>query len=136
MPGRYSPDANLDNFMRDYYGATLPHPIAKRERVWVVSEPGAGDHYVVTELRPFDGQIHLSSILSVDRGSGYASLVLDKLCELADQRGVAIHLTAEPFGKDGLDKSALEVWYRKRGFENDDEYDADSMVRNPKREQS
>lgn len=125
MKGRHGGADALDNFMRDYWAATREHPFERRSRVWVIGQP-PDERYVVTEMRPFDGQIHISSILSPTRERGHASAVLKQICALADRHGVVLDGAPVPFDRQGgRTQEELEAWYRRHGFENDDRYEND-----------
>ncbi len=130
MKGRHAASGGLDGFMRDYETATIENPIDWRERVWVLGE-ASNPHYVRTEIRPFDGQIHISSIISVTRGARHASAVLKQICALADRHGVVFDLEPEPFGQGGLDRDELEAWYGRHGVEFID--CGEGMCRQPQR---
>ena len=134
MKGRHGPGADLDGFMRSYWDATAQHPIDRRARVWMIGEV-PNEHYVATEIRPFDGKIHISSIFSPDREAGHASAVLKQICKLADRHGATLDLEPEPFGDDGgRTRTELEAWYRRHGFESEDEdNDESAMYRLPRR---
>lgn len=130
MKGRRTPGGNLDGFMRDYQAATLEHPLNRRARVWIVSE-ASKEHYIATEIRPFDGKIHIGDFInSVARGAGHASFVLKRICTLADQHRVALDLFPVPCGQGGLGVDALIAWYKRYGFRGDEDV---GMVRQPQR---
>lgn len=125
MKGRRGVADALDDFMRDYRAATAEHPFESGSRVWVIGQ-APDQHCVITEMRPFDGQIHISSILSPTRGRGHASAVLKQICALADRHGVVLDGAPVPFdSRGGLALDELEAWYRRHGFENDDRYEDD-----------
>jgi len=111
--------SSTQSFMEDFWAGTHPHPFSNRERLYYFRDNGQ-DIIVSVELRPFQGQIHLSAIATLPpdlRGRGVASQVLAKLCALADKHGVIIGGTAKPFGSPpGLNKTALLGWYRRAGF--------------------
>lgn len=99
----------LEAFMDDFRSGTGPNPLGHRDRVW--------NEQIVIEVRPFDGRIHISDIMSLDRGKGNASKALGWLCSLADKHGVAMSLTPDAFGDaDGLDDDQLTAWYARYGF--------------------
>lgn len=133
MNGRHATMGGLDGFMRDYETATTENLLNWRERVWLFGE-ASDPRYVLTEIRPFDGQIHISSIASTSRGKRHASAVLKQICALADHHGVVLDLAPEPFGEDGLDRDELEAWYRRHGFESEDEENDESTMQRPPRQ--
>lgn len=104
-----STSPQLEAFMDDFRAGTGQNPLGMRDRVW-------GEN-VVIEVRPFDGKIHISDIMSLERGAGNASKALDWLCSLADKHGVKMSLTPDSYGDgQGLDNDQLAAWYAKRGF--------------------
>lgn len=112
----------LDSFMHDFNGGTIANPLSHKDRVW--------NNKVLLEVRPFDGKIHVSDIMSLERGERNASRALDWLCSLADKHAVAMSLTPSAFGDGkGLNDEQLSSWYARRGFKPDR---GTSMVREPK----
>jgi hypothetical protein len=65
---------------------------------------------------PFDGNIHLSAIRSLEPNQGSASIALDKFLKLADSFGVSVECDPKPFGNKGLNKASLTAWYKRHGF--------------------
>lgn len=65
------------------------------------------------------------------RGQGYASALLDTVCQAADDEGATLLLAIEPDESGGLDRVQLEGFYRRRGFRFFTDSSTD-MVRNPK----
>lgn len=61
------------------------------------------------------------------RNEGVGTRLMRRLIEDADSEGVALVLSAEPYGD--LDLEAITAWYRKLGFEGPPE----RMVRKPLR---
>ena len=87
---------------------------------------------VTVEVSNFDGYLWLNSIMTLERGKGYASEVLQKICDIADEFQVTLVLTPVPFGKDKkeiLTTSQLIKWYKKYGFV---KYHIEDMKRQPK----
>jgi GNAT superfamily N-acetyltransferase len=79
--------------------------------------------------------IYLIKIMtdSEQRGEGAASKTLERLCEMADARGVTLFLEVEPFGPyDGPSTKELVSWYRRFGFEGR----VDEMIREPREERA
>lgn len=75
------------------------------------------DDNVLVEVSYFDGYLHLGSIMSVIKGRGDGTKIMNKICEIADKYKVTIHLSPEPFGiGDRLNKTQLIKWYKKFGF--------------------
>jgi hypothetical protein len=87
------------------------------------------DNNVSVELSNFDGHLWINSIMTLERGRGDASRVLQKMCDIADKHQVYMGLGASPFGKTkGLNKSQLIAWYKRYGFK---KVDYDTMERPP-----
>lgn len=88
-----------------------------------------GDN-VLVEVSNFDGYLWLNSIMTVEKGRGDASKVLDKICEIADKHQVTIVLTPVPFGRGKIfTKKQLRDWYGRHGFV---KYHIEDMKRQPK----
>jgi len=122
--------AKLNSFMSDYYRMTAPHPFDRGSRVW--ADPD--DVLIFTEMRPFDGYIRFGSIASPEKpGKGYASKVIKAIVELADKHGVAMTLTAKPFGNmpNTLSRSDLMGWYHRYGWVKDPKRSDGDMIRFP-----
>jgi hypothetical protein len=87
---------------------------------------------VTVEVYYFDGYLHLSSImtLSDDKKISNATSVMMKICKIADDFGVTIKLTPEPFGKKSLNRKDLIKWYKMFGFKH--KFDYEDMKRQPK----
>lgn len=102
----------LQAFMADYEENTSEHPINHRARL----VQGAA-----MEVRPFDGMIHISDIMSLKQGGGREALEL--LCNLADKHGVKMGLTAKSYQsqRPGLDTNQLKAWYERHGFVEDED---------------
>jgi len=114
--------ATLNAFMSDYYGMTHPNPIDPRMRVWSYAKADTGEPLplILTEMEPFWGYILFKAIISPEKqGTGQASYILKKITDLADKHGVAMTLTAKPFGTvpNALSKSKLMGWYKRHGWE-------------------
>ena len=109
-------------YMEDFRAGTDSNPLGARDRVWGGT--------VLIEVAPFDKRIHVSDIMSMDRGKGYASKALQWLCSLADKHGVAMSLTPDAFGDgQGLDGEQLTAWYSRYGFK---PHMGRKMVREPR----
>ncbi len=75
------------------------------------------DNNVLVDVSFFDGYLHLSSIMSVDKGKGDATKVMNKICKIADKYKVTIDLEPTPFGTGKiLNTQQLTNWYKKFGF--------------------
>lgn len=51
-----------------------------------------------------------------NRGKGYGSWALEKLCTWADKHGFELGLRVGPFGESPLSKPETAAWYRRYGF--------------------
>jgi hypothetical protein len=101
---------SLHDFMQEWWKNTVPNPFNNREQIW-------GDNSVVIALWPFDkAAIRISSMRSLKRGQGKASLALDWLCDMADKHKVTLRGTVVVFDKTGLTKRQLKAWYKRHGF--------------------
>lgn len=119
--------AALDAFMDEFRQNTYPNPFDPSMRVHNDS--------VGLSVRPWNGHIHLSFIVSFDKKeSGNASKSLKWITELADKHDVKMDLEVAPVktagSKDGksLTKTQLKSWYKRFGFKS---VGADNMLRIP-----
>ena len=111
----------FDAFMAEYESLSERNPIgAPGDRYWYMGKQGEAHCIVITNMRPWDGHIHFSSISTappdVCEGKGYASKVMNQLVALADKHGVPMSLDPKPFGKKTLGVKELKGWYRRVGF--------------------
>lgn len=77
------------------------------------------DNKVSVEVASFDNRLWLSSILSIDKGEGNATKVMNAICKIADKHNVTIALDPAPFGKKDpkkLNYKQLVSFYKKFGF--------------------
>lgn len=103
--------------------------LAELERLWPQSggffrvpedvENGKGEEIggVIIEDHDEDDMLTLSLIKTrrALEGLGFGSRMLDTICKLADQHGVALYIEIAPAGR--LSEEDLKTWYEKRGFE-------------------
>ena len=68
------------------------------------------------------------NIPAAHRGKGIGSELLRNTCKDADRLGCILKLGLNPYGP--LDREQLEAWYKRYGFEWDDEHAY--MVREPR----
>ena len=78
-----------------------------------------------------NGNLHISSMRSFDRGKGNAGKFLSALTRAADSSDTTMTLIAEPFGEGGLDKEGLKRIYKRNGFVFNNPNDPDTGVREP-----
>ena len=78
------------------------------------------------EFNRFDkgdrNEISLESISSMEKGKGLGKDTMSDVLKTADDLGVTITLDAKPFGREGLSKKELIDFYKKNGFEVDQQY--------------
>lgn len=103
--------------------------LAELERLWPQSsgffrvpedvENGQGEEIggVIVEDHDEDDMLTLSLVKTrrALEGLGFGSRMLDTICRIADQHGVALYIEIVPTGR--LSEEDLSGWYEKRGFE-------------------
>jgi GNAT superfamily N-acetyltransferase len=118
-------------FLDEYYAGTTEHPFDRRSRLY-------GNASLTIYPSPDDPQttVRLSDIMSLDPFRGHGGLALRVLCDLADEKGVAIELTAKAYGRmeEFMDTRKLVQWYERYGFEIIENYGDDGvdMIRTPR----
>ena len=101
-------DPKLEEYMKEDWDDTHPHPFERGYRLLSNS---------VMYVRPFDGKILISDIMSVEPGTGGGREALKYLTDLADKHGVKLMLTAKEYGtRKTLNTKALRDWYARYGF--------------------
>tara|TARA_Y100000310_G_C20647170_1_gene797293 strand:- start:120 stop:590 length:471 start_codon:yes stop_codon:yes gene_type:complete len=124
----------LDAFMAEYYSMSERNPINPRMQYWYMGKVGDEDCLVLTDVNIFDGAISFNTIQTVPRNTcekkGFASKVMKQIVALADKHQVPMTLDAVPFGQETLSTKELEAWYRRSGFDREDEYE--ELRREPK----
>ncbi|WP_444898527.1 GNAT family N-acetyltransferase [Microbulbifer sp. VAAC004] len=80
-----------------------------------------------------DGYVELAYIFIYSKRQGYGSIILNKICELADVYGLEVELDAIPIAAFGspIPQSELYSFYRKYGFKNSDIPGSNMMTRYP-----
>lgn len=70
------------------------------------------------EVFPTERGLELASIAVSDRfrNQGVGTIMLTKLCAVADDLRMPLRLTAVPIGSTGPDRMGLAAWYGKAGF--------------------
>jgi predicted GNAT family N-acyltransferase len=78
--------------------------------------------------------LHLSDIRTFDPGKGGASKMLRSILEVADKNNVPVTLTADNYSGDGLTTAQLVDWYKRNGFEVENDFGDDGvdMIRQPR----
>ena len=80
-------------------------------------------HYETTSIEIFmDAEEHtgrLSELYSVTRGRGYATALMQMVCDWADENHIHLWLVAKPYGnpRGALGQSQLIDFYEKFGFQ-------------------
>lgn len=79
--------------------------------------------YETTSVEVFMDQAtrsaRLSNLYSINRGKGYASILLGQICAWADKNDIHLWLVARPYGspRNALDGKNLVAFYERFGFE-------------------
>jgi hypothetical protein len=124
----------LDAFMAEYRSISERNPLNPRMQYWYMGKVDDEDCLVLTDLNIFDGAISFNTIQTVPRDTcekkGFASKVMNQIVALADKHQVPMTLSAVPFGQKSLGEKELESWYRRAGFDREDEYE--ELMREPK----
>jgi len=113
--------------MKEFHEQTIQHPWFPRMSVW--------QDKVMAEISKWQGRIHISSIMSLEKNKGHSSEFMKWLTSLADKHQVKMDLDVQPIknagDKDGknLNKSQLRAWYVRNGFK---KISGDYMKREPK----
>src|SRR5690606_26528332 len=95
---------------------TAANPFDESERVFM---RGDADAHGAAELRGVPGrpnELRISAIRSFKPGTGGGREMLSQITRMADEHGVTLQLSAEPFGSKALSKPKLEAWYARHGF--------------------
>lgn len=104
-------------------------PIWNRQTYRFVTDDGACRGYV--QFCPCEpGMVKIHRIWAEYPGHGNGSIMMNRLCTLADRHGVPILLKCVPFGKKPypLSRPQLTEWYRRHGFEGTHRH----MMRHPR----
>lgn len=105
----------VDNFMKDYIIASDEHPWNPKTRIM---------QNTMLEVYPTGNTIRISDIQSMMPKQGYASRAIQQLKQLADKNSVKLELTAKAYANSPEyinDTEKLVKWYKKMGFQIDDE---------------
>jgi len=109
-----------DEFMRELIANTTQHPFNNRARI-------IGNAHV--ELFHDGDGVTIKDIQSHEQGSGAGTRALQYLVKLSDKHKVPLNLYAK--GYASTKTSQLKNWYKKHGFEPDDD-GAQEMTRKPR----
>jgi hypothetical protein len=114
--------AAAEAFVKTVYSQGPRNPFNEREVII--------NNEAAVEVRALAGQAWIQSIRALERRQGAGGRAMLRLCAIADQHRVAMHLDPKPFGKfkDALKKAQLEKFYKKYGFVKQRE---GYMTRNP-----
>jgi len=127
-----TPEQN--SFMNEYYDRSYQNPMNRRERFWGFKLDDGSDGFVLTEVKPFDGGIHMSSIETRPEsalGNGLATIIMKEIMKIADTHGVELSLTPVPYGGKSMNKANLTSWYKRLGFSNDPRRGFSYLVKEP-----
>lgn len=139
-----SPDDDLDvqedepitpaeTFLHRFYQLSDPHPFNHRARL-----VGGAVIELSRSVEDRDAGIHISDIMTVQPGKGFANAAMANICELADATRVTLDLTAKAYltgdqAKGKMNTKQLVKWYNKFGFVyvSGDPHDGVDMKRTP-----
>ena len=107
---------------------TLSDIDKKYTRAPLNNDQFVGDGAAV-EVSAIKDRLHLSAIVSLEKGTGKASKLLTEIIQIADKNNTPIELAPVPFGSKDLNTEQLTNWYARYGFVQDG---AGTMVRPPK----
>ena len=118
----FSKDPILNSFLNklDNKGSLIKNPISNRE--FIYNEEAA------LEFNRFEkgdrNEIALQDIAVSEKGKGIGSKVMKDITNIADELGIKLTLSANPFGSDPkmLGKRMLIDFYKKNGFKVSEEY--------------
>jgi hypothetical protein len=102
--------------MKDYIIASDEHPWNPKTRIM---------QNTMLEVYPTGNTIRISDIQSMMPKQGYASQAIQQLKQLADKNSVKLELTAKAYANSPEyinDTEKLVKWYKKMGFQIDDEF--------------
>jgi len=102
---------NLDLFMDEFWSKTSSHPFERASRIW--------KNEMISEVRPFDGKIHISWIQALEPRQGSGNSFMEWICKLADKYQVSMGLNPEPKGQNSMPKKRLKEFYSKFNFKKD-----------------
>lgn len=117
-----------DQFIDIIYNATHRNPLNDREFI-------LGDAAFTMQSGSQEDSIHINDIRTFDPGKGHASNILKLLTSTADKLGITLDLTASQYGETGLSVQDLINWYKRYGFEVQQNFfqdDSAEMIRKPK----
>ena len=121
-------------FMEEYFSSSYQNPLNERERYWGFELDDGSNGFVLTEVKPSEGGIHMSSIETRPEsalGHGLATTIMKEIMSIADKHGVELSLTPVPYGGKAMSKANLTSWYKKLGFSNDPRRGFSYLVRVP-----
>jgi len=125
----HDPEGPAAKFFKDYLEGTDQHPIDRHSRLY-----GYSSLIVRKSIDHPNNAVYISDIMSLEAGKGHGSVALKALCELADEHGVTLELTAKAYGPKHLSTKQLVDWYSRYGFTVSRRGNAESgtsMVRKP-----
>lgn len=114
--GGTTDDTPAERFLDQVWDATYPHPFMRGQRIY-----GGAVIEVNKNIDNRTSGIHISDILAIEPRQGHGATALKALCDLADELGVTLDLTAKaymtgPEAKTRMSTKQLVDWYSKFGF--------------------
>jgi GNAT superfamily N-acetyltransferase len=74
---------------------------------------------VVLYVREPDYIITRVNVPSQYRWQGHGHRLLQRICRMADNRGVTLWIAPAPYGPNTMTLAVIRQWYKRHGFEND-----------------
>jgi hypothetical protein len=112
----YTPSnpADIDKAIKEIEKLGVRNPLNPKEIVI--------DDSVIIEVSNWDKRLWFSSLYSIDKGKGNATVVMKKIMDIADKYKVNVALDPHPFGTGTgrLNRAQLVNFYKKFGFEFED----------------
>lgn len=108
-----------EKFMKDFHDTSSEHPIDHKKRLI---------HNVGVHVSTQGNAIHIHDLQSALPDSGNGTKALKHLTGLADKHGVKLELHAKAYSNHPehiRNSHTLQKWYKKHGFEHDEEDDGD-----------
>jgi hypothetical protein len=108
------PPQNVKNFLSALM--VIAPPAGDGDYMFTKSEGGC--HGFVQFIHNSPRSLTIHRLWTLERGQGNGSIMLRKLCQLADEHGVELTLKCLPFGRKPypLLSEQLVDWYQRYGF--------------------
>jgi GNAT superfamily N-acetyltransferase len=111
---QHTPVANVRNFI----AALAEVAPAAGRGAYAFAKPGGGCHGFVQFIIHSDRMVEIHRLWTHEAGQGNGTLMMRKLCDLADEHGVELKLKALPIGRKPhpMTREQLKNWYESHGF--------------------